>query len=247
MIQPILPDMYEAAAPTNHGPRALAQCSAGTVSDASSSPSTVANAMDIDNNAESPNGGAGIIKCINGTEDTYCCTNSLSFCDCDSGVGVLRFHGNPSVLTTIGVSASSTGSRSSTPTKAVTPSPTSRTHPHSVSSPTPTSSTAPRTNNHSAAIGAGVGIPLGLVALAFVSLFLYRHHHRAKLQRRLQENHNAAAKDRELAMRTSNSFYGSIPVALELGSAPEGIGREGQFEVEGTVQAPELPDRRYRR
>ncbi|KAG7005422.1 hypothetical protein G7Y79_00020g049500 [Physcia stellaris] len=238
MIQRLVPDMYEAAAQTNHGPRALAPCSAVTVSDESSPLSTVANAMDIDSSAESPNGGAGIIKCSNGSaEDTYCCTNSLSVCDCDSGVGVLRFNGNPSVLTTIGVS---TASQSDTSTKAVTPAPT---HPIPVSSstptPTPTSSTAPTNNAHTTAIGAGVGIPLGLLALAFVSLLIYRHHNRT----RLQETHNAAAR----AMQTSNSFYGSIPVALELGSAPEGIGREGQFEVEGTVLVPELADGRYRR
>lgn len=218
----------------------------------------VANTTDIDNNAESPNGGAGVIKCINSTSDTYCCTDSVNFCDCDSGVGVLRFNGNPLVLTTIGVTAStasptiSTTPRSTTrvtTTADVTPLPSLRTQTDVVSSLTltTTSSATPRSNNHSTAIGAGVGIPLGLAALGFIFTLLYRNQQRKKLKRRLQEDHNAAVDRRDLAMQDSNSFYGSIPVALELNSKNEGIGREGQFEIEGTAQVPELPARRYRR
>lgn len=128
------------------------------------------------------NGGMGIANCQFGTKDRYYCLNSsnknktiqdLCFgkqnsftpggrCIClpSNACSKLRV-ANPTTITVIGASPTSTPSSSSTP------------------SSTPTSPPPPKQKDLSTAIGAGVGVPLGILALV-VGIFLFFRYRRLK-------------------------------------------------------------------
>lgn len=87
-----------------------------------------------------------------------------------------------------------------------------------------------------------MGIPLGLAALGLIAFLLYRDRRHKKQLLDLQSNRSAAAGD---GKNTAKEVSGLNPTApdrmYKLNSRPEGIGRVGQFELEGTIQAQELP------
>ena len=102
-----------------------------------------------------------------------------------------------------------------------------------------------QSSSHSTSIGAGVGIPLGLAALNLIAFLLHRDRRRKKQLLDLQSNRSAAAG---YGTDITQKMPGLDPTApdqiYELGSEPEGNGRVGPFEMEGTIQAHELPQRR---
>ena len=123
-------------------------------------------------------------KCPNTKTDEYCCDDfALSSCNCTSGQNVLRFSGQPSALTTIGVTAIFT-SNPTTSSTVVTSSFTPSTA-FQISTSTPNSSTSPTastlisSSTNSAAIGAGVGVPLGVIAIAGLAFFFFKSRRRS--------------------------------------------------------------------
>ncbi|KAK4044206.1 hypothetical protein C8A01DRAFT_31814 [Parachaetomium inaequale] len=83
----------------------------------------------IEEDVDFLDGGSGIAKCGNTTDDLYICLNSRSAQDasCEERRKVLYFPGTPSAITTVGVTPRTTASSTSTTTTAPSSSPTSET------------------------------------------------------------------------------------------------------------------------
>ena len=139
-------------------------------------------------------GGEGMSKCSNTTADSYRCIDSVQgSCNCATESDTIHFAGSPSVITAIGVTASSTRTTATSQTQSPSSS-TATTMSSSTTSSLATSSTAglstafnesptdspipgatpSPSSNHNEAIGLGVGIPLGAIILAAFGLFIYR-------------------------------------------------------------------------
>ena len=119
-------------------------------------------------------------KCENSDEDNYCCLQGL-LCtsQCDRGPTIIRFQGEPSVVTTIGVTATAsqilnTGENFIGAGSASQTSPDSRaTEPSAVR----------ETGSHSRTglkIGVGVGVPLGVIALVLAAYVIWKRTRRSK-------------------------------------------------------------------
>lgn len=206
-----------------------------------------------------------IYKCPNTTPDSYCCQaqdGSLGNCDCSATAGLARplhFEGTPSILTTIGVTGSTTSTisttssvttaaHSTTSTLAPVISPSTA---GSVSSTnTNTSSSAPQiaqtsssspplsspqpSSNRSAVIGAGVGVPLGVITLVVLAAVIYRRLRQRKAARVLEE----LGRDKDLAFM--NQAHGGPHHEL-LASTAEHEMSAAPAQHELPVGPPELP------
>lgn len=142
-------------------------------------------------------GGEGVQKCANSGVDSYCCIDGGG-CDCASGTSTLRFQGTPSVVTTIGVTSTSSSSLSTTSSSSSSPSTTSKSAtaatssqsgvsssplPVSTSPPSAASTVPPSSSSSNSAlkVGLGVGIPLGALVLVLTAyLFLRKRKQQAK-------------------------------------------------------------------
>ena len=90
-----------------------------------------------------------------------------------------------------------------------------------------------------------MGVPLGLAALSLIAFLLYRDRHHKKQLHDLQSNGSAAVGEGKNIVQEMSGLNPTGPDQMyELSSRPEGIGRVGQFEVEGSTQAHELPQGR---
>ena len=133
-------------------------------------------------------GGEGMKKCEGSEEDSYCCLQGALCTDkCDKGPVIIRFQGEPSVVTTVGVTA--TDSRvlrtdeSSTRTQSASQIATE-------SRATP-SSAVRETGPHSSTdlkVGVGVGVPLGVIALIFATYVIWKKTRKSEPTRLLPDS-----------------------------------------------------------
>lgn len=120
-------------------------------------------------------GGNGIGKCLGTTQDMYYCIGtSNTDNNCSASQNPLIFQGQPSALTTIGVTATSPAA-----TKFATITTTLSTATISASASTSASqiaaTTQSTTTDHATAIAAGVAAPLGVIALGLGAFLYYRY------------------------------------------------------------------------
>ena len=143
----------------------------------------------IDPNVDNLTGGNGIGKCLGTTQDMYYCTgtgNTDNNCSASQnplifqGVlnlvldksYILTYAGQPSALTTIGVTAtSSTATKSATITTTLSTAIISA----SASASQTAATTQSATTDHTTAIAAGVAAPLGVIALGLGAFLYYRY------------------------------------------------------------------------
>ncbi|KAK3311628.1 uncharacterized protein B0T15DRAFT_522099 [Chaetomium strumarium] len=179
-------------------------------------------------------GGIGIKKCPNRSDDTYHCDDGQPF-DCDLLDNVLSFQGTPTVMTTIGVARSTTqlsttttttttsslSSATTTLSSSTTPSPTPNSKPTSDPSNSVTANVAPAESSSSPGsspqpsdsqpsngliIGLAVAVPSGVLGLAAAGLTFFWS--RRKLKR-------AANARTQGTTTTNNSGMEQAPAKMD--------------------------------
>ena len=129
-------------------------------------------------------GGEGMKKCENSETDSYCCLQgSKGTSKCDKGPVIIRFQGQPSAITTIGVTATSslamsTGLGNRTEVNGATQS-ASESRP--VSSSSAVEEARAQSSSSGWKIGIGVGVPLGVLAVTLGTYLIWRKTRQAKL------------------------------------------------------------------
>lgn len=142
-------------------------------------------------------GGEGMKRCENSDEDHYCCLQGL-LCtsECDKGPTIIRFQGEPSVVTTIGITA--TGSQVlNTGDSSIRAGSASQT---STESRATESSAVRETGSHlktELKIGVGVGVPLGVFALVLAAYVIWKRTRRSK-PRRLPPDNGHTYRDKSM-------------------------------------------------
>ena len=133
-------------------------------------------------------GGEGMKKCEDSTDDSYCCLQGTQCTSkCNKGPVIIRFQGEPSVVTTVGVTATTSQvlSTDESSTRAGSASQTT-------TESSATSSPAVReTRSHSRTdlkVGVGVGVPLGLIALVLGVYVIWRKIRESKATRLPPDN-----------------------------------------------------------
>lgn len=134
----------------------------------------------IDPNVDNLTGGNGIGKCLNTTQDMYYCINTGNTDNnCSASQNPLIFQGQPSALTTMGVTATSstatTSATGSLSTKVTTTTLSTATISASASAFQTAATTQNTTTDHTTAIAAGVAAPLGVIALGLGAFLYYRY------------------------------------------------------------------------
>ncbi|CZR50375.1 uncharacterized protein PAC_00247 [Phialocephala subalpina] len=152
-------------------------------------------------------GGAGMTKCSSVIHDRYCCAGN-SGCDCASGNNTVKFPGQYTVETTIGVDATTTSSFIATTTTLIV-TPTSSTN----SSTETGSQTFSGPTNLRLDIGLGVGVPIVVIGIACLAYLFYRRQQRKKKRAGYNAEANTMATDGKL----EGSPYTDTPAELMSG------------------------------
>ena len=192
-------------------------------------------------------GGEGMKKCEDSDEDSYCCLQgSECTSKCDNGSVIIRFQGEPSVVTTIGVTSTKSQVLSTDMTTmdvAATESQVLSTDKSSIgtgsASPISTGSKAMQssagleTHSHSRTelkIGVGMGLPLGIISLVLAAYVIWRKKRKPKPTNLPPDNgHTYRDKDKGAGPyeATQSPAYQMEPLA--------------RHELEGNHDARELP------
>ena len=134
-------------------------------------------------------GGEGMEKCADSNVDSYCCLQGEQCTSkCDNGSVVIRFQGEPSVVTTIGVTATASQVLSTGESSIVASQTTAE-------SRATESSAVRETSSHSSTglkIGAGVGVPLGVLALVLAAYVIWKKMRKSKPTRLLPDSDHAS-------------------------------------------------------
>lgn len=126
----------------------------------------------IDPDVDNLTGGNGIGKCLGTTQDMYYCIDtSNTGNNCSASQNPLIFQGQPSALTTIGVTATSAATKFAKITTTLSTATISA----SASASQPAATTQSTTADHTTAIAAGVAAPLGVIALSLGAFLYYRY------------------------------------------------------------------------
>lgn len=131
----------------------------------------------IDPNVDNLTGGNAIGKCLGTTQDMYYCIGpGNTDNNCSASQNPLIFQGQPSALTTIGVTAtSSTATKSATITTTLSTATISASVSASASASQTAATTQSTTTDHTTAIAAGVAAPVGVIALGLGAFLYYRY------------------------------------------------------------------------
>lgn len=127
----------------------------------------------IDPDVNDLTGGNGIGKCLGTTQDMYYCIDTGNTDNnCSASQNPLIFQGQPSALTTIGVTATSSAA---TKFAKITTTLSTATISASASASQTAATTQSTTADHATAIAAGVAAPLGVIALGLGAFLYYRY------------------------------------------------------------------------
>ena len=162
-------------------------------------------------------GGEGMLKCEDSDQDSYCClqgTLCTSKCDQLAADSIIRFAGEPSVVTTIGVSATSSQASSTHESSAGAVSVSQTT----TQSGSTSSSAVRQTRSHSSTglkVEVGVGVPLGLIAIVLAAYVIWRKIRKSKptpLPLDQGHMHQEKSKDEERHEETHTPAYQAEPL-----------------------------------